>query len=149
MTGVQTCALPIWGLTFLATKGVKAFARLTKYGVIIGTFIPLAFIVIFTVVWLAQGNVSNVTPTPEAFNPFGDGFSLTNLALAAGVFFSFAGIDMNAAHIKQLKKPQKEFPLSIFIAMILTLIIFIAGTVCIAIVTPRSDMNLVYGLFQT
>ena len=82
-----------WGLTFLSTKGVKAFARLTKYGVIIGTFIPLAFIVIFTVVWLAQGNVSNVTPTPEAFNPFADGFSLTNLALAAGVFFSFAGIE--------------------------------------------------------
>lgn len=138
-----------WGLTFLSTKGVKAFARLTKYGVIIGTFIPLGFIVIFTVVWLAQGNVSNVTPTPEAFNPFSSGFSLTNLALAAGVFFSFAGIDMNAAHIKQLKQPQKEFPLSIFIAMILTLIIFIAGTVCIAIVTPKSEMNLVYGLYQT
>lgn len=138
-----------WGLTWISTHGVKAFARLTKYGVIIGTFIPLAFIVIFTVVWLAQGNVSNVTPTPEAFNPFSSGFSLTNLALAAGVFFSFAGIDMNAAHIKQLKNPQKEFPLSIFIAMILTLIIFIAGTVCIAIVTPKQDMNLVYGLYQT
>ncbi|MEC4184437.1 APC family permease [Adlercreutzia sp. R21] len=138
-----------WGLTFMATKGVKAFARITKYGVIIGTFIPLAFIVIFTVVWLAQGNVSNVTPTPEAFNPFAGGFNLTTMALAAGVFFSFAGIDMNAAHIKQLKKPQKEFPMSIFIAMILTLIMFIAGTVCIAIVTPKSDMNLVYGLYQT
>lgn len=138
-----------WGLTFFATKGVKAFAGLTKYGVIIGTFIPLAFIVIFTVVWLAQGHVSNVTPTPEAFNPFAKGFNLTTLALAAGVFFSFAGIDMNAAHIKQLKNPQKEFPMSIFIAMILTLIIFIAGTVCIAIVTPQKDMNLVYGLYQT
>lgn len=138
-----------WGLTFISTKGVKAFAGLTKYGVIIGTFIPLGFIVIFTVVWLAQGNVSNVTPTPEAFNPFADGFNLTTMALAAGVFFSFAGIDMNAAHIKQLKNPQKEFPMSIFIAMILTLIIFIAGTVCIAIVTPKQDMNLVYGLYQT
>lgn len=138
-----------WLLTWISTKGVKAFAGLTKYGVIIGTFIPLAFIVIMTCVWLAQGNVSNVTPTPEAFNPFADGFNLTTLALAAGVFFSFAGIDMNAAHIKQLKKPQKEFPLSIFIAMILTLIIFIAGTVCIAIVTPKADMNLVYGLYQT
>lgn len=138
-----------WGLTWVSTKGVKAFAGLTKYGVIIGTFIPLAFIVIFTVVWLAQGNTSNVTPTPEAFNPFASGFNLTNLALAAGVLFSFAGIDMNAAHIKQLKNPQKEFPLSIFIAMILTLIIFIAGTVCIAIVTPKADMNLVYGLYQT
>ena len=52
-----------WGLTWVSTKGVKAFAGLAKYGVIIGTFIPLAFIVIFTVVWLAQGHVSNVTPT--------------------------------------------------------------------------------------
>lgn len=138
-----------WVLTWVSTKGVKAFAGLAKYGVIIGTFIPLAFIVVFTVVWLAQGNVSNVTPSPEAFNPFDKGFNLTNLALAAGVFFSFAGIDMNAAHIKQLKKPQKEFPMSIFIAMVLTLIIFIAGTVCIAIVTPTADMNLVYGLYQT
>lgn len=138
-----------WGLTFVATKGVKAFAGLAKYGVIIGTFIPLGFIVIMTVVWLAQGNVSNVTPSPEAFNPFADGFNLTTMALAAGVFFSFAGIDMNAAHIKQLKNPQRDFPLSIFIAMILTLIIFIAGTVCIAIVTPKSEMNLVYGLYQT
>ncbi|MDJ1120985.1 APC family permease [Olsenella sp. YH-ols2217] len=138
-----------WLLTWMSTKGVKVFAKLTKYGVIIGTFIPLAFIVIFTVVWLAQGNVSNVTPTPEAFNPLAGGFSLTTMSLAAGVFFSFAGIDMNAAHIKQLKNPQKEFPASIFIAMILTLIIFIAGTVCIAIVTPKQDMNLVYGLFQT
>ena len=69
------------------------------------------------------GNVSNVTPTPEAFNPFADGFSLTNLALAAGVFFSFAGIDMNAAHIKDLKKPNKQFPLAIFVSMILALLI--------------------------
>lgn len=49
-----------WGLTWISTHGVKAFARLTKYGVIIGTFIPLAFIVIFTAVWLAQGDRKSV-----------------------------------------------------------------------------------------
>ena len=136
-----------WGLTWVSTKGVKAFAGLTKYGVIIGTFIPLGFMVIMTCVWLAQGHVSNVEFAPQNLLPEWHG--LSTLALAAGVFFSFAGIDMNAAHIKQLKKPQKEFPMSIFIAMILTLIIFIAGTLCIAIVTPVSEMNLVYGLYQT
>lgn len=136
-----------WGLTWVSTKGVKAFAGLTKYGVIIGTFIPLGFMVIMTCVWLAQGHVSNVDFAPQNLLPEWHG--LSTLALAAGVFFSFAGIDMNAAHIKQLKKPQKEFPMSIFIAMILTLIIFIAGTLCIAIVTPVREMNLVYGLYQT
>ena len=138
-----------WLLTWISTKGVKAFARLTKYGVLIGTFIPLAFMVIFCCVWLAQGNKPNIEVTPEAFNPFSGGFNLATLSLAAGVFFSFAGIDMNAAHIKQLKNPQKEFTKSIFICMFLTLIIFIAGTLVIAIVTPESNMNLVYGLYQT
>lgn len=138
-----------WLLTWISTKGVKAFARLTKYGVLIGTFIPLAFMVIFCCIWLAQGNTPNIEITPQAFNPFKSGFNLATLSLAAGVFFSFAGIDMNAAHIKQLKNPQKEFPRSIFICMILTLVIFIAGTLVIAIVTPESQMNLVYGLFQT
>ena len=138
-----------WILTWVSTKGVKAFARITKYGVLIGTFIPLAFMIVMCVVWLAQGNKPNVTVTPEAFNPFSGGFKLATLSLAAGVFFSFAGIDMNAAHIKQLKSPQKEFPASIFICMILTLVIFIAGTLVIAIVTPESQMNLVYGLNQT
>lgn len=138
-----------WILTWISTKGVKAFARITKYGVLIGTFIPLAFMIVMCVVWVAQGNHPNVEVTPEAFNPFRDGIKLSTLSLAAGVFFSYAGIDMNAAHIKQLKNPQKEFPLSIFICMILTLVIFIAGTLVIAIVTPVSQMNLVYGLDQT
>ncbi|BCV19076.1 amino acid permease [Leptogranulimonas caecicola] len=138
-----------WVLTWISTKGVKAFARITKYGVLIGTFIPLAFMIVMCIVWLAQGNTPNVEVSPEAFNPFRDGIKLSTLSLAAGVFFSYAGIDMNAAHIKQLKNPQKEFPLSIFICMILTLVIFIAGTLVIAIVTPESQMNLVYGLNQT
>lgn len=135
-----------WLLTWVSTKGVKAFAGLAKYGVLIGTFIPLAFIVIMTFVWLGQGHHSNIEFAASDLLPKWQG--LPTLSLAAGVFFSFAGIDMNAAHIKQLRRPQKEFPQSIFIAMILILIIFIAGTLCIAIITPVKDMNLVYGLNQ-
>lgn len=135
-----------WILTWVSTKGVKAFAGLAKYGVLIGTFIPLVFIVGMTFVWLAQGNHSNVQFEASNLLPKWQGIS--TLSLAAGVFFSFAGIDMNAAHIKQLRNPQKEFPKSIFIAMFLILIIFIGGTLCIAIITPEKDMNLVYGLNQ-
>ena len=95
---------------------------------------PIMTIILFILV--VKGAVSPIgTPgaasVDNAFvNSFLGGYSTGDVLvsfLAAGVFFSFAGIDMNAAHIKQLKKPQKEFPLSIFIAMILTLIIFIAG----------------------
>ncbi len=74
---------------------------------------------------------------------------MSTLALAAGVFFSFAGIDMNAAHIKDLKKPNKQFPLAIFVSMILALLIFIVGTLIIAMVIPNKQINLLYTLFAT
>lgn len=92
-----------WVLTYLATRGVKTFANLAKYGVIIGSLIPLAVMVILAIVWFAQGNKPVIPVTPKGLIPKWNGMS--TLALAAGVFFSYTGIDMNAAHIKQLKHP--------------------------------------------
>lgn len=136
-----------WGLCFLATKGVKWFSGIAKYGVLLGTFLPLGVMTVLAVVWLAMGHQPNIEFTPQALVPQWHG--LTTLALAAGVFFSFAGIDMNAAHIKQLKNPKKQYPLSIFIAMILVLLIFIVGTLIIAIVIPENQINVLYSLYAT
>lgn len=90
-----------WILTFIATKGVKAFSNVAKYGVLIGTFIPLAIMIILAIVWLCQGHTPAIPMTPKGLIPKWNGMS--TLALAAGVFFSYTGIDTNAAHIKQLK----------------------------------------------
>ena len=63
--------------------------------------------VILAVVWVAQGHTPAIPMTPKGLIPKWNGMS--TLALAAGVFFSYTGIDMNAAHIKQLKHPEKDF----------------------------------------
>lgn len=136
-----------WVICWIATKGVKVFAGVAKYGVLLGTFLPLAVMTILAVVWLAQGNKPNIEFTPQGLVPPWHG--MTTLALAAGVLFSFAGIDMNAAHIKQLKNPRRQFPVAMFIAMVLSLVIFIVGTLIIAIVIPNKDINVLYTLFAT
>lgn len=136
-----------WAICWVATKGVKVFAGVAKYGVLLGTFLPLAVMTILAVVWLMQGNKPNIDFTPSGLVPPVKNF--TSLALAAGVLFSFAGIDMNAAHIKQLKNPRKQFPIAMFIAMILSLVIFIVGTLIIAMVIPNKDINVLYTLFAT
>ena len=97
-----------WVLAYLATKGVKTFSNLAKYGVIIGSLIPLAVMVILAIVWVAQGHTPAIPMTPKDLIPKWNGMS--TLALAAGVFFSYTGIDMNAAHIKQLKHPERTLP---------------------------------------
>lgn len=136
-----------WIICWIATKGVKVFAGVAKYGVLLGTFLPLAVMTILAIVWLAQGNRPNIEFTPEGLIPPWHG--MTTLALAAGVLFSFAGIDMNAAHIKQLKNPRRQFPIAMFVAMILSLVIFIVGTIIIAMVIPNKDINVLYTLYAT
>lgn len=136
-----------WFCCFLATKGVKTFSKIAQYGVILGTFLPLGVMTILAVVWLCQGHAPAIDMAPSALVPKWEGMS--TLALAAGVFFSFAGIDMNAAHIKDLKKPNKQFPLAIFVSMIIALLIFIVGTLIIAMVIPNKQINLLYTLFAT
>lgn len=136
-----------WLLAWLATKGLKAFSSIAKFGVIIGSIIPLGLMVVLAIVWVAQGHTPNISFAPRNLIPKWQGIS--TLALAAGVFFSYAGIDMNAAHIKQLKNPKKQFPKAILISMILTLLIFMVGTIIIAMVIPNKQINVLYTLFAT
>ena len=143
---IMTCFIILyWFLTFLATKGVKAFANLAKYGVIIGSLIPLVVMIILAIVWVAQGHQPAIPITPKGLIPKWNGMG--TLALAAGVFFSYTGIDMNAAHIKQLRHPEKEFPKAMFISVILAFLIFVIGTVIIAIIVPEKQINILYTLF--
>lgn len=137
--------LIFWIVTWLATKGSKAFSSISKYGVTIGTLIPLATITILALVWLAQGNRPVIDIDAAGLIPKWEGMS--TLALAAGVFFSYAGIDLNAAHIKQLKNPRRSFPIAMLIAGILSFLIFVIGTVIIAIVIPEKDINIIYALY--
>ena len=135
-----------WILTYLSTKGVKAFSNIAKYGVIIGSLIPLAVMIILAIVWVAQGHQLVIPMTFKGLVPKWNGMS--TLALAAGVFFSYTGIDMNAAHIKQLKHPEKDFTKAMFISIILAFLIFVVGTVIIAMIIPEKQINVLYTLYS-
>lgn len=136
-----------WFVTWLAARGTKTFSNIAKYGVIIGTFIPLAVMVILVIVWLCQGHKPAMPVHAKDLIPQWNGMG--TLALVAGVLFSWAGIDMNAAHIKELKHPSKQYPVSIFFAGILALLIFVIGTLIIATVIPASKINILDALFVT
>ncbi len=138
-----------WILCWVATKGVKTFAPLTKYGVLVGTFIPLATIIILFFVYVGQGHPIEFMQDPNTNSLIPKWEGMNTLALAAGVFFSFAGIDMNAAHIKEIKNPRKTYPLSIVISMVLALVIFMVGTLIIAAVIPNDQINVLYTLYAT
>ncbi|WP_099332324.1 amino acid permease [Actinomyces minihominis] len=136
-----------WAVTLLATRGVTVFQNVAKYGVVFGTLLPLAAMVVLVLIWLGAGNKPAIDMSFSGLIPEWSG--LGTLALAAGVFFSYAGMEMNAAHIKQLKNPRRAYPAAILIAAILSMLIFMIGTVIIAMVIPQKDINIIYALYST
>ena len=99
-------------------------------------------------VWLCQGHKPAMPVHAKDLIPKWNGMGTLAL-LVAGVLFSWAGIDMNAAHIKELKHPSKQYPVSIFFAGTLALLIFVIGTLIIATIIPASKINILDALFVT
>ena len=96
----------------------------------IGTLIPGAFLVILGIVYLLQGNHSAAPMTASHLLPDWNG--IASLVLIVNNFLSYAGMEMNAVHVSELRRPATEFPKSMFLAIGLVLAIFILPTLAIA-----------------
>ncbi|GAA1862086.1 amino acid permease [Microbacterium koreense] len=134
-----------WLATFLASRGVKVFAAIAKWGVVFGMFVPLGIMFVLAIVWLAQGNTPAIELEWSGLIPEWSGFS--TLALAAGIFLAYAGMEMNAAHVKELKNPGRQYPLAILIGGLGTVVLFVVSAVIVAIVVPQKDINVIYSLY--
>ncbi|MCP8306324.1 MAG: amino acid permease [archaeon] len=135
-----------WAATLANFLGMKASGRISTIGVITGTIIPGLFIILLGLIWLALGNPSQTPLTVSAMIPDLSNFS--NIVLALGVLLYFAGMEMSAAHAQEVKDPQRNYPKAIFFSSIIILIIFVLGTLAIAIVVPHGAISLVAGIMQ-
>jgi putative glutamate/gamma-aminobutyrate antiporter len=133
-----------WLATFIALKGAKAFARVAKWGGVIGTVIPAGILIVLGFAYVIAGNTPKIPITWGSVIPNFSNFG--NIVLAASIFLFYAGMEMNAIHVKDVKNPTKNYPLAILIAVFGTLIIFVMGTLAIAFIVPKKNINLTQSL---
>ena len=53
---------------------------------------------------------------------------------------------MQAVHVRHLKNPSRDYPLSVLIATILVVVIFVLGTLAVGVVIAQKDINLAQSL---
>jgi len=133
-----------WLATFIAFRGVRSFARIAKWGGVIGTIIPAAILIVLGFAYLFSGEKPQIELAwgdvlPD-FSKFG------NVVLAASIFLFYAGMEMNAIHVKDVKNPTRNYPIAVMIAALGTVVIFVLGTLAIAFVVPQADINLTQSL---
>lgn len=147
--GVYTAAIIIvlfWGGVLVASRGVPFVAGLASGGTIIGTLIPAAIIVALGAVYLLHGSHSDAPMTAHQLLPPWHG--LASIVLVISSFFTYAGIEVNAVHVNDLRNPAREYPRAIFVAMALVLAILIFPTLAISWVVPAHQISFTAGVMQ-
>lgn len=135
-----------WLGVLVSARGLRGLAGLASAGLFIGTLIPGAVLVILGVVYLLQGHASVAPMDTEHILPPWAG--IASLVLIVNNFLSYAGMEMNAVHVSELRKPGTEFPRAMFLAMALVLVIFILPALAISWVVPAQSLSLTAGVMQ-
>jgi amino acid transporter len=75
-------------------------------------------------------------------------FNLSSMAYFTAIALGFAGIEVAAFYVPDTKNPQRTFPQATFIAAFIIIIIYVLGSLSIAIVVPKEEMHLSAGMMQ-
>ena len=135
-----------WGGVLLCSRGAAVVARLGSGGTLLGTLIPGALIVALGVAYLVQGHHPAAPMTARHLLPAWNG--LASIVLIVNSFFTYAGVEVNAVHVNELRNPAREYPKSIFLAMALVLAVFIGPTLAISWVVPSAQISFTAGVMQ-
>ena len=135
-----------WSLTFVGLKGLRTSAAFASFCAIIGMIVPMGFIIVLSIIWLAKGNPIAIDLSFSSMIPhWSDTQSWVSLT---AMMTSFLGMELAAVHVRNVRDPQRNYPRAMFFSVILILITMIFGSLAIAIVMPKDKINLVQGVMQ-
>jgi putative glutamate/gamma-aminobutyrate antiporter len=132
-----------WGITLFTFRGIQASVKLSTFSGIFGTMVPGAILIILAVIYVLMGKPIQMS-LHTGFLP--DFKNWHSMVLAASIFLFYAGMETQAVHVKNMKNPSRDYPLSILIATIMTVFIFILGTLAVGIIIPHNSINLAESL---
>ena len=148
-SGVYIAAVIVvvfWASVLASARGVAAIDKLASYGIVIGTLIPGAVLVALAAVYLLQGNPSAAALDVHHVLPPWHG--VASIALIVNSFFTYAGVEVNAVHVDELRDAPTEFPRATLLAVILILLVFILPTLAISVAVPSAHISLTAGVMQ-
>jgi putative glutamate/gamma-aminobutyrate antiporter len=134
-----------WSVTAFTFRGIQASVKLSTISGIVGTIIPGMILIVLAGVYVAMGHPIQMSLSGSFFPDFGNWHSMV---LAASIFLFYAGMETQAVHVKDLKNPSRDYPLSILIATVTTVVIFVLGTLAVGVVIPHKSINLAVSLLD-
>lgn len=136
-----------WLFTAINCKGMRASGFISSFGAVVGTLIPGILIIILGIAWLIDGGRSAVVFSWDQLIP--NLANQNNIVFFNGILLGLAGMEMSAVHAEDVENPQKNYPRAILLSTLMIIILSILGSLAIATVIPREQIDLVSGVMQT
>jgi amino acid transporter len=144
-TGVVVLIV-FWAATLISLRGLSTMARISSVGVIIGTLIPAAALIALMVVWLTSGRPAQAPMRATSIVPPFTG--LASIVLIVSNFIALGGLEVSAVHIRDMRRPVNNYLKAITMAVVLALLIYIPGTIALAVAVPAKKIDLNAGTAQ-
>lgn len=135
-----------WTLTAINLFGVRTSAKVNSLCGLIGTIIPLLLLVGLGIYWFFSGHPLQIGFSSSEVLP-SLSTSSTWVSLIS-VMASFLGMELSGVHVNDIEKPNKNFPKAILIAASFILFSMLFGSLTIALILPKENINLISGVLQ-
>lgn len=135
-----------WGMTLLNFLGIRTSSLFSTIGVIGGTILPGLFLIGLAFIWIISGHPTQIHFTLSEVIP--DFSHIDNVVFLGGLFLAFAGLEVSSGYAGEVKNPQRNYPVSIILAGLITFFLFMLGALSIGIVIPKEKISLVSGLME-
>ena len=135
-----------WVSVFLNFRGLSGSARISILGAFAGIFFPGIMLIGLAGLGLVTGAPSNLMANGDRLIP--DMSQFSNITFAVSVWLAFAGMEMTAAHAREVRCPQRNYPLGILIAALVILVVFILGALSISTALAPGEYQLQSGVTE-
>ncbi len=137
----------LWGLAFTQFGGTKYTAQIAKLGFFGGILAPAFLLVLLAILYLSSGARLEIAMNASTFFP--DFTKIGTLVVFVAFILSYMGVEASATHVNEMKNPGRDYPLAMFMLMIVAIGLSSIGGLAVAAVIPHNEINLSAGVVQT
>ncbi len=144
---VTVILVSFWSMAFLSLKNFKLSAGFASLCTLFGFVLPFCVMIGLLAVWLFGNHTLQIHVNFHTIMP--DFSSINNWISLTAIITAFLGMELAAVNVKDMKNPQKNYPIGVLVSSGIILLTMVFGCLAIAFVIPPNHISLISGIFQT
>lgn len=136
-----------WVFTGLNCAGIKISSFFSIWSSCVGIIMPMLLIITCALFWWLTGKPLAISTIKTPLIP--DLLHIDNLGYLISIVMTLFGIEITAVHAGNVANPKRDYPLSLLISSITTLVLLLLSALAVASVIPAENLSVVTGLLDS